>query len=203
MVRSNLLEPAQLEEVPAWLPKLMDLLKVRARTLDDMVTQAVPYLSRDFPSAESAYRKALDLDRSDPSLHYHLAWPLEQMGRFDESIALHRKAVELSEGASLYRAALAYSYALSGLPEEARRILGELLQEPEPSAFDIAIVHVGLGETQEAVGWLEKSYEARDSHLIYINRDPRFDPLRKDPRFVRLIERIDWPEGDAPLPAGT
>ena len=50
---------------------------------------------------------------------------------------------------------------------------------------------------------LEKSYEARDSHLIYINRDPRFDPLRKDPRFVRLIERIDWPEGDAPVPGGT
>ncbi len=161
------------------------------------------YLSRDFPSAESAYRKALDLDRSDPSLHYHLAWPLEQMGRYEESIALHRKAVELSEGASLYRAALAYSYARSGLSEEARRILGELLQEPTPSAFDIAIVHVGLGETQEAVDWLEKSYVARDSHLIYINRDPRFDPLRMDPRFIRLNERIDWPDGDAPVPAGT
>jgi TolB-like protein/Flp pilus assembly protein TadD len=157
------------------------------------------YLSRDFPSAVNAYRKALDLDRSDPSLHYHLAWPLEQLGRFEEAISLHEKAVDLSDGASLYRAALAYAHGMAGAPEEARVILGELRDDAATAPFDMAIVFLGLGETDQVMDWLEKSYEARDSHFIYLNRDPRFDPLRSDPRFIRLIERIDWLESDARL----
>jgi TolB-like protein/Flp pilus assembly protein TadD len=179
---------------------------LRLDPLSTVVNDAIGqlyYLSRDYPSAVDAYRKALDLDRSDPSLHYHLAWPLDQLGRHDEAISLHKKAVELSGGASLYRAALAYSYGISGAPEEARRVLGQLLKEPMPAPYDIALIHLALGDKEQAIDWLEKSYEARDSHLIYINRDPRFDPLRKHPRFVRLLESIDWLDADTPLPAGT
>jgi serine/threonine-protein kinase len=67
--------------------------------------------------------------------------------------------------------------------------------------FDVAIVYLGLENQEQAIDWLEKSYEARDSQLIYANRGPRFDPLRNEPRFIRLLERIDWPAADEPLRA--
>jgi len=158
------------------------------------------YLSRDYERATLEFEKSLELDRSDPSLNYSLALPYEQQGQFQEAIILHKKAVELSEGASLYRAALGYSYGLGGMREEAKEILDGLSQDQRTAPYDIAIVHLGLGDNERALDWLEKAYEARDSQLIYINRDPRFDPLRNEPRFIGLLERIDWPAADEPLP---
>jgi len=180
----------------------------RALSLDPLsivVNHAVGqlfYLGRDFENAVVEYRKALEMDRTDPSLHFYLAWPLEQLGRYDEAIAHHRKAVELSGGSPLYLGGLAYAYGLAGSHAEARDILERLLQDPAAAPYDIALAHLGLGDHAQALDWLEKAYEARDSHVIYINRGPRFDPLRSDPRFIRLLQRIDFPAGDEPLPTG-
>jgi TolB-like protein/Flp pilus assembly protein TadD len=160
----------------------------------------VHYLNRDYDRAIVEYEKALALDRSDPSLHFSIGWAREQQGRFDEAIAAHKRAVELSSGATLYRASLGYSYALAGMQDEAREILNKLMQDQGVSPYEIAIVQLGLGEHELAIDWLEKAYEVRDSHLIYINRGPRFDPLRGNRRFIELLKRIDWPPGDGPLP---
>jgi serine/threonine-protein kinase len=153
----------------------------------------VYYLGRDFEQAARQTEQALSLDRNDPSVHYFLALPNDQLGRFRVAQESYRRAIELSDGAPLYRAGLAYSLARAGQPGEARRILGELRDDPRTANFDIALIHLGLGETDEAVDRLEKAYASRDSQVIYINRDPRFDPLRGDARFDRLIERLDYP----------
>ena len=179
----------------------------RALSLDPLSTVVnhamgqLYYLNRDYAHATVEYEKALTLDRSDPSLSHFLALAHEQLGQFPEAIALHKEAIELSNGHSLYRAALGFSYGAAGMREEAREILAELRQDPPAAPFDIAIVYLGLDDHEQAIDWLEKSYEARDSQLIYANRGPRFDPLRNEPRFIRLLNRIDWPTPDEPLPA--
>jgi tetratricopeptide (TPR) repeat protein len=179
----------------------------RALSLDPLSTVVnhamgqLYYLNRDYAHATVEYEKALTLDRSDPSLSHFLALAHEQLGQFPEAIALHKEAIELSNGHSLYRAALGFSYGAAGMREEAREILAELRQDPPAASFDIAIVYLGLDDHEQAIDWLEKSYEARDSQLIYANRGPRFDPLRNEPRFIRLLNRIDWPTPDELLPA--
>jgi TolB-like protein/Flp pilus assembly protein TadD len=154
------------------------------------------YLNRNFEEARSAYSKALDLDRSDPSMYFSIAWANEQLGDFDAAFAAHEKAIELSGGASLYRASLGYSYALAGMQEQAEEVLQQLEQAPETSAYELAIVQLGLGRHGLAMDGLEQAFEERDSHLIYINQDPKFDPLREEERFIALIERIGWPDAD-------
>jgi len=177
----------------------------RALSLDPLstvVTHAAGqlyYLGRDYQNAIIETGKALELDMSDPALHYLLALPYEQMGRLDEAIESHQKAVELSGGVSLYRAALGYAFGLAGRREEATQILGILEENPQAVPYEIAIVYLGMGDHQRAIEWLEKAYSARNSQLIYINRDPRFDPLRSDSRFVQLLARFDFPPGDEPL----
>ena len=84
----------------------------------------------------------------------------------------------------------------SGAADEARRILAELGEDPRTAAFDIALVNLGLGQLDAAVDWLEKAYDSRDSQVIYINMDPRFDPLRGEPRFDRLIRQFDYPPAE-------
>jgi TolB-like protein/tetratricopeptide (TPR) repeat protein len=149
------------------------------------------YLQRDFEQAILAFEKGLELGRNDVSLHQYLAWPYEQMGQYERAIALHKTAVELSQRDPLYLAGLGYSYGKAGMREDALQILEELSQAKAASPYDMAIVHLGLGNYEQAIDWLEKAYDARNSYLVYMDQGPKFDPLRDDDRFIRLLERME------------
>jgi serine/threonine-protein kinase len=157
----------------------------------------IHYLSREFDQAIVEYEKTLLLDPNDPSLHYFLAWPLEQKGKLSEAINRYQRAIELSENSLLYHAALGHAYGLAGEREMARRELEMLRRNPDAAPYELALVHLGLGNVEQSIDWLEKAYDVRDSHLIYINRDAKFDPLRNNPRFVKLLERFDFPAAQA------
>ena len=60
----------------------------------------------------------------------------------------------------------------------------------DPSPFRLAYVHIGLGETDVAFDWLEKSVEARDWQLGMLKVEPAFDGLRSDARFAALLQRV-------------
>ncbi len=65
--------------------------------------------------------------------------------------------------------------------------------------YVIAFQSAMIGETEEAMTWLERAYEERDPGLLTAKIDPRLDPLRSDPRFQDLLRRIGFPESpDAP-----
>lgn len=176
-----------------------NLRAVKLDPLSTSVNHAIAqlyYLNRDYEKTIEQGKRALELDPSDPSLHYLLAWPYEQLGRYDEAIARHKRAIELAGNSPRYQASLAHTYAVAGRGLEASRILKRLESESNASPYDIAIIYLGLGQTEAAIDWLEKAYKARDSQLIYIYQGPRFDSLRDEPRFIRLLERMDWPERD-------
>jgi len=153
------------------------------------------YLHRDFDEAKIEYEKMIDMDPSDPSFQFYLGWTLEQLGDLQQAITHHERALELSGRASLYVGAFGHALGLAGRGDEARAILDELVLteaagDAEP--IHVAMVHIGLGNNDEAIDWLEKGYEARNSHMLYLKHGAQFDALRDDPRFVRLIERMGW-----------
>ncbi len=61
-------------------------------------------------------------------------------------------------------------------------------------AYLIAFESAIIGETEEAMTWLERAYEERDPFLLVAKTDPLTDPLRSDPRFQDLLRRIGFPE---------
>jgi hypothetical protein len=76
---------------------------------------------------------------------------------------------------------LGHVYAISGSEREARTMLSELHELSRKhyvSAFDIAVIHAGLGDKAEALAWLQKAYDDRSFFLVSLNVDPRFDYLR-------------------------
>ncbi len=94
--------------------------------------------------------------------------------------------------------ALAYAYAEGGEPERARRLLRGLVDATaeghyQPS-FDIAKVHVALGEPSEAIRWLERAFHERSHSMVFLDVDPQLAPLRGDPAFRRLVERVGLKE---------
>ncbi len=90
-------------------------------------------------------------------------------------------------------ALLAHTYAVAGQRGEARKKL-EVLQErartkPMSSSL-MALVHMGLGEKDLALEWLEKAYEQRSQWLAFLKIWPLFDGVRSDPRFKALLKKI-------------
>ncbi len=152
----------------------------------------VYYLNRDFDLAIEHFGGALELDQSDPSLHYYLALPHLMKGEYERAFELLQSATALSDRAPLYLSALAYAYGRAGMREEALEIFEELQRAPEPSVFNLAVVQLGLGNHETTLDLLERAFVSRNMHLLYLKSGPRFDPLRDDPRFVRLLGRMGW-----------
>jgi serine/threonine-protein kinase len=87
--------------------------------------------------------------------------------------------------------------ARRGGPEGARRILQQLSEASKDRytpAFAFAVVHLGLGENDQALTRLEQAYDERFNRLAYLRREAIWDPLRQDPRFQVLLRRINLPE---------
>ena len=61
------------------------------------------------------------------------------------------------------------------------------------SSYGIAIVHVGLGDTEQAFAWFERAFEERCQFMALIKVNPRLDSMRSDPRFQSLLQRIGLP----------
>ena len=85
-------------------------------------------------------------------------------------------------------------YALKGDRAKGLQQLDELkalAQRGEVPAFRVAAVCVRLGDKNEAIAWLQRSYQNKDFNLLNtINVDPLLDPLRGDPRFEALAEKV-------------
>ena len=99
------------------------------------------------------------------------------------------KAVELGgPQISGFQANLAYVHARAGRRTEAERFL-KLAKTNPWEGFNIARAYVALGERDSAFAWLERSSWKWPHRAV--RADPALDPLRADPRFVRLSERVE------------
>ena len=57
-----------------------------------------------------------------------------------------------------------------------------------------ASLYGALGDLNEAFVWMEKAYEEHDPQLTYLKIGRRFEPLRHDPRFPQLVQRVGLPD---------
>jgi hypothetical protein len=90
---------------------------------------------------------------------------------------------------------LARGYAASGKNSEAVKLLSELKKRSNPghsNASEIAMIYASLGDTTQAMNWLEKGYEERFNPGVLLR--PGFDSLRSDARFQSLVHRIGLPK---------
>jgi hypothetical protein len=96
---------------------------------------------------------------------------------------------------------LAHLYAKIGKTDKAREILVRLRQiatQRYVAPYTFALIHLGLGEKDQALQFLERDYEDRDGYNIALVKvDPFLDPLRGDPRFEALVQRVFAPKDSA------
>jgi len=91
---------------------------------------------------------------------------------------------------------LGHVYAISGQTAQARITLDRLVklsEERHVDAYYPAVIHIGLGETDQAFRWFEKAFQDRSEELLFLKLDPRLDGIRADPRYQSLVRRIGLP----------
>jgi tetratricopeptide (TPR) repeat protein len=138
-------------------------------------------------------RKALEIDRSFAPAYWHLGMAYEQAGRYAEGVAAAERALALDQGSLLYLTSVGRAYARAGRLRDARTTLARLADASRTrhvSAYHLAALHVALGDTTAALESLERALAEREPWFGYLNVDPRFEPLRTQPRFRALVERM-------------
>jgi serine/threonine-protein kinase len=85
---------------------------------------------------------------------------------------------------------------LSGKQDEARRILRglqDLAEKRYVSPFEFASIHFALGRADDGFQWLTKAFQDRCFELISLRVDPRWESLRGNPRFHKLVDQLGLP----------
>jgi serine/threonine-protein kinase len=150
----------------------------------------VRLLAGEYDAAFDLLQELADLEPAFAKAFAAMGRVRIQQGRYEEAIALLRKSREMGGDVPNVVAALGQAYALAGNRDQARALVGELRSLAERcyiSSTCHAIVHLGLGENDTALDWLERGCARRDLSLITLKVHPVYDSLRHDPRFQRLV----------------
>jgi tetratricopeptide (TPR) repeat protein len=154
------------------------------------------YLTRQYDEAIEQLLRTVELDPNYSVTYWILGLALLKTGCHELAITEGEKAVTLSGGSPLMRAALAHTLGVAGKTEEAILILNDLNKlaiQKYVSPYFLAGIHIGLGENDRAMECLEKAYEERTHWLLYLHTDPAMDALRADAHFQDLLQRIGLP----------
>ncbi|MGB8511057.1 MAG: hypothetical protein WCD76_21985 [Pyrinomonadaceae bacterium] len=144
-------------------------------------------------------REMVDLDANYPLAHSFLGLGYLSQGRKDEALAELEKGVELSkepgrpQGLSRPLAYLGYGYAVAGREADARAVaktLEESYGATETTGLYIATVYAGLNQRDRAFYWLYKDLARHNGLLPAVKWYPAFKPLRTDPRYADLLQRM-------------
>jgi TolB-like protein len=146
----------------------------------------------DYRAARELARRAAELDPTFFLAPWLSGWLDLQTGKVDDAIAQFRKSKAM-ESPAFVSAWLAYAYGASG---DRTRALAELEELKRASlrgsvtAFNQALVSLGLGDRARAVSYLEQAYASDSQWLGWLKADRTFDPLRADPRFAALMRKL-------------
>ena len=122
--------------------------------------------------------------------HYFLAWGLESAGEHARALAAAREATTVAAGNPVMTSLLGRALAMVGDASAARRTAAEVVRAGGPEekfAYEVALIHLALGEREQALGWLEHACARRSGWIAYLAVDPRLDVLRTEPRFRALL----------------
>lgn len=174
----------------------------RARELDPLSTiintwvGSRYFFARQYDRAIEQYRNALEMDPGFVPVHLVLGHALEEKHMYREAILELEKAVSLSGGSPVYIASLAHAYGLAGRRSEARKMLDDLRnlsKQRYVSSYDLALASLGVGDTDSALELLAQAVDERCPRSAFLAVEPRFDMLRNDVRFKKLMLRIGRP----------
>lgn len=152
------------------------------------------YFGRDYNRTIEHCRYVISLNEGFPNAHADLGRALLMTRQYPEAIRELERATELGGGPMNGLGRLGYAYAVAGRREDALRVLNRITTPPQgerAAPFAAALVHLGMGDRENAIRWLTTAVDERAVYVTSIGADPLFDGLRGDARFAALLRRMN------------
>ena len=185
---------------------------LRARELDPLSPSIMQglgwgyYMARRFEESITTYRNMLE---AVPDFSYGLitfAWTLRHAGDPEEAVRVAEKALDISSGGQMFVAGLGAAYAAAGHYDSARAALqrlDEMSTRSYVSPYHRALIHMLLGEHEQAISLLQEAYLIKDAWLVWLGVEPQWDALRGKPEFEELLEKTRNPNLGRNIIAGS
>jgi len=151
----------------------------------------IHYYARHYDSPLNDLQRASHLPHTTKEFDFPFGAVYAEKGSYEQAI---QKFKDLQGPHALGH--LGNIYARQGRRTEAQAIIQQLKQEIQRSGigrYEIALIHAGLSDKDNAFTWLESAFQVHDKGILYLKMDPCVDPLRSDPRFQSLVARSNFP----------
>lgn len=152
------------------------------------------HFQRKYDEAHAQFRKTLEIEPRYAEAYFSIGLTCLAAHRYDEAVAALQTAIELSGRRPVIIAMLGLTLGFAGRKDEAQKIYAEMRELSRTTAgmtYYLAIVSLGLGETDRGFEFLEQAYAEHDGIMIYLPVDPITDQFSKDPRFTALLKKMN------------
>jgi TolB-like protein/Tfp pilus assembly protein PilF len=152
-------------------------------------------LTRNYDEAIREYEAIAQSDPSFYKAYTSMARAYIQKGMYAAAIEKLEFGRALAGEVPSILGALGDAWARSGNKAEARRVLAELHRmalERHVHSTSFAVIHLGLGEKDEALTWMERAVDGHELQAIGFKTHPVYDDLRSEPRFKTLMSRLQF-----------
>jgi len=174
----------------------------RAQALDpfsliiNSVVGWIYYEGRQYDQAIQQCEKTVEMDPNYVPALLDLGNIYLRTGDYKKAIAQFERARAVAGDKSIVLSYLAQVRALSGDRAGAQKILYQLEKSAPPmfvSTWDLALIHLALGDKEKALSFLEKAVDQHVGWVVRLGVDPALDTLRVEPRFKALQQRVRVP----------
>jgi TolB-like protein len=189
---SELMPHAQLQEALSELERALELDPLSL--LPRLWMGIILLLARRYEEAIQQGKKLLELEPSYYMAYFILGNAYRYLGRLDEALDAQSEAIRLSGEAAWLLGWLGLTLARNGDKLGARSLLDRLRQIGTTGyvpASSFAWIHLGLQEIDIAFRWLDRAVDECDQLMMPIKSYAFLDPIRSDPRFGRLLHKMN------------
>ncbi|UCC83540.1 MAG: tetratricopeptide repeat protein [Gemmatimonadota bacterium] len=171
----------------------------KALVLDPLAPHHGRWLGRmllyrgEYSSAIEQSHRTLEIDPTYFQSQLDIGSAYLGQGQPAEALEWYRKSQSIASSVRAYDSFIVRALAAMGEREEAQAIMERLEEEAKQSYVRAEIMAMGfaaLGDHDKAFARLDEAFEARSAGLVYLHLDPGYEPLRSDPRFAVLVEKL-------------
>jgi TolB-like protein/Tfp pilus assembly protein PilF len=152
-------------------------------------------LARRYERSAETFRRALRIDPGFGYSRINLGLVLLLQGRREESVREVEAGLKMTDS-PLAIATAGTVLAQAGESARARQVLDQLVETSKTRyvcPYEMAIIHLNLGEKEKAFTLFEKGYRDHSVCMMFTKLDPRLDPIHQDPRYQDLVRRLNYP----------
>ncbi|MFC1620423.1 tetratricopeptide repeat protein [Candidatus Neomarinimicrobiota bacterium] len=150
------------------------------------------FMARRYDEAAEAYKKTIELNPAFAYGYAELSWVNFQKRQLLRALLNARKALKLGNS-QIVLGTLGGGYGRVGFKGKARKLLARMTDTYQTTWIDplfAAVIHMGLGDHDEAFSWLERGVEERSPNMVHLKHNVLADPIRDDPQFKSILKSI-------------